>query len=190
MPGKSGKIRSGNTAVLFPAVLLIPFETAKCLPLAENAFTDFNIQPLQHSKHSRSAPGTAQPSALIFRAFQSHSPFHGAAGARSDKLIIVRFDHAIIDLTVLVRLASDVFLRILIGSDHIFRPVVQCLRMRSPISVYNAGRFARSSIRSPYGGFVITKPYFFGWLSSLTLRSAGNGSGDQHRPVLHFLWRP
>lgn len=124
MPGKSGKIRSGNTAVLFPAVLLIPFETAKCFPLAENAFTDSTFS---HCSIPSTAAAHQVPHShlLLFFALFNRIPRFTAWRARSDKLIIVRFDHAIIDLTVLVRLASNVFLRILIRSDHIFRPAVQ-----------------------------------------------------------------
>ena len=124
MPGKSGKIRSGNIAALFPVVVLIPFETAKCFPLPEDAFT---FSAFIHC----SIPSTAaahqilHSHLLLFFAFFNRIPRFTARRARSDKLIIVRFDHAIIDLTVLVRLASDVFLRILIRSDHIFRPAVQ-----------------------------------------------------------------
>lgn len=119
MPGKSGKIRSGNTAVLFPAVLLIPFETAKCLPLAENSFTDSTFS---HCSIPSTAAAHQVPHShlLLFFALFNRIPRFTAWRARSDKLIIVRFDHAIIDLTVLVRLASNVFLRILIRSDHIF----------------------------------------------------------------------
>ena len=116
MPGKSGKIRSGNTAVLFPAVVLIPFETAKCLPLAENAFTDSTFS---HCSIPSTAAAHQVPHShlLLFFALFNRIPRFTAWRARSDELIIVRFDHAIIDLTVLIRFSANVILCLLIGRD-------------------------------------------------------------------------
>ena len=101
--------------------VLIPFETAKCFPLPEDAFT---FSAFIHCSIPSTAAAHQIPHSHLLLFF-NRIPRFTAWRARSDKLIIVRFDHAIIDLTVLVRLASDVFLRILIRSNHIFRPAVQ-----------------------------------------------------------------
>ena len=76
------------------------------------------------------------PKALLFL-FINFLLLTASGRLRPHKLIEIGFQHAVIDLSVLIRLAPNAFFRILIGCDQVHRPGVQSGKPLSDFPVEN-----------------------------------------------------